>query len=327
MTKIAVVILNYNGRDFLNQFIPNLITYTPEAEIIVADNASTDDSLEVLKAFREVKVVTLPKNYGYAGGYNQALKQIDADYYALVNSDIEVTDNWLPPLISFLENNTEYASVQPKIRDYNRKTHFEYAGAAGGYLDFLGYPYCRGRLFDTLEKDTGQYDDIRDVHWATGACFVIRSEKFHEVGGFDDSFFAHMEELDLAWRLSSKGYKSACVPTSEVFHVGGGTLNKIHPRKTYLNFRNALALLIKNLPYFHLIFILPVRIVLDVVAGIKFSFSQGPAHLLAVLKGILHALGRLPKYIAHSPRSAITNEHQSIVWAYFVRKVKRYNDL
>ena len=222
MTEIAVVILNFNGRDFLEQFLPSFISHCDGADIIVADNASSDDSVDFLKAsYPEIRLIQFQENLGYAGGYNEALRQVESDYYAIVNSDIEVTENWLVPLLDYLRNNESVASVQPKIKAFQAKQSFEYAGAAGGFIDTLGYPYCRGRIFDNLEMDTGQYDQTIDVDWTSGACMIIRSSVFHELGGFDASFFAHMEEIDLCWRLRSHGWKLACVPESVVYHVGG----------------------------------------------------------------------------------------------------------
>lgn len=243
----AVVILNYNGRHFLNQFLPSVIRYSEDARIIVADNASTDDSLALLSTqFPEVELIKLKENYGFAGGYNMALSQVDAQYYILLNSDVEVSNGWLKPLILPFLSHPEIAAVQPKIKAFDSKEHFEYAGASGGFLDRLFFPYCRGRVLDHLEKDTGQYDDCIEIDWTSGACMAIRASDYHELGGLEASFFAHMEEIDLCIRASRKGKKLVCQPKSVVYHVGGGTLPKNHPRKTYLNMRNNLSMITLN---------------------------------------------------------------------------------
>ena len=292
MAKVAVVILNYNGEKYLREFLPGVIQHSPEAEIVVADNCSSDGSLQLIKSqFSSVTLLELTENHGYAGGYNEALKQVDAQYYLLLNSDVEVTAHWLNPLISYLDSNPEFAAVQPKILDHKKREYFEYAGASGGYLDCFGYPYCRGRVFDTLEKDTGQYDNIAEVFWCSGACFLVRSKAFHEVGGFDASFFAHMEEIDLCWRLYNSGHKSACNPKSVIYHVGGGTLNKTSPKKTYLNFRNNLIMLAKNEPASKLFYLLPVRFLLDLLAGLKFWKDQSFDHFTAVIKAQINFIG------------------------------------
>ena len=283
--KIAVVILNWNGVQLLEQFLPSVLQYSPEATVYVADNASTDDSISfVLANFPSVKIVKNDSNLGFAGGYNEALKHIDADIYALVNSDIEVSKNWLQPILKTFENEPETAIIQPKILDYKNKEYFEYAGAAGGFIDEYGYPYCRGRIFDTLEKDYGQYDDNCEIFWASGACFFIRSSVYKELKGFDADFFAHQEEIDLCWRAINNGYKIKYNSESVVYHVGGATLQQGNPKKTYLNFRNSLLMLTKNLPKNKLYRILFYRMVLDGIAGLQF-LSQGKLkHFLAILK-------------------------------------------
>src|SRR5690606_32957114 len=238
--KVAVVILNFNGAKLLKQFLPSVIKHTPSwCEIIVADNASTDNSLQVMKEyFPHIRIIPLSENTGFAGGYNRALKQVDAEYYVLLNSDIEVTPQWVESVIQFMDANKDVAACQPKILAYHQKNEFEHAGASGGFMDYLGYPFCRGRLFNTLEKDSGQYNQPIEIFWATGACMFIRSNEYHAAGALDEYFFAHMEEIDLCWRLKRKGLRLFCIPQSQVFHVGGGTLHKSNPRKTYLNFRN-----------------------------------------------------------------------------------------
>ena len=249
--KTAVVLLNYNGKNYLEQFLPLLVAHTPdkETQIIVADNASTDNSLAFLQAnYPHIRCIELSENYGFAEGYNKALKEIDAEYYLLLNTDVAVTENWLSPMVEFLDKNPDVAACQPKIRSYHEPEKFEYAGAAGGFIDKLGYVYCRGRIFTTLEEDKGQYDTVCDVFWATGACFLLRSTEFWASGAFDGNFFAHQEEIDLCWRLHSRGKRVVCLPQSMVYHVGGGTLNTENPMKTFLNFRNNLLMLYKNLP-------------------------------------------------------------------------------
>jgi len=284
--RIAVVILNWNGKNFLEKFLPAVVSYSSDiAEIIVADNDSTDDSVAFLQAnFPEVRIVGLDKNYGFAGGYNKALKQIKAEYYLLLNSDVEITENWLQPMLNLLDTDNKIVACQPKIKDFKNKDYFEYAGAAGGFMDRLGYPLCRGRIFDELEKDTGQYNDVVEVFWASGACLFIRSKEYHEFGGLDEFFFAHMEEIDLCWRLKNAGYKIMYCPDSTVYHVGGGTLNKIKPQKTFLNFRNSLLALHKNLPKNKRFIVILQRLLLDGLAGFKFLFSGKPNHAWAIIR-------------------------------------------
>ena len=295
----AVVILNWNGAKFLSKFLPVLLQYSTrdDVAIYVADNGSTDGSLELLKTqFTKVKTIILDKNYGFAGGYNRALAQIQADYYLLLNSDVEVTENWLNPMLEFLDANPSVAACQPKILSFDHRTQFEHAGAAGGFIDFLGYPFCRGRILAKLEKDHGQYDDITDIFWATGACLLIRSSVFNECGGFDDDFFAHMEEIDLCWRLRSRALRLVCVPQSVVYHVGGGTLHVEHPRKTYLNFRNNLLLLYKNLPQDKFFLIFFVRFFLDYIAAFQLLITGKPKNALAVFKARRDFSKMLPSF-------------------------------
>ena len=283
--KIAVVILNWNGEKLLEQFLPSVVHYSPEASIYVADNASTDSSVTFVKSnFPTVQVIENKENSGFAEGYNQALKQVEADIYALVNSDIEVTENWLKPILKTFENEPRTAIIQPKILDFKNKELFEYAGAAGGFIDQYGYPFCRGRIFETIEKDKGQYDDDCELLWASGACFFIRSAVYKELQGFDADFFAHQEEIDLCWRAFNKGYTIKYNYKSVVYHVGGATLQHINPRKTFLNFRNSLLMLTKNLPKSSLFTILLVRLVLDGVAGIRFILQGNFSHCWAVLQ-------------------------------------------
>ena len=268
MDKVAIVILNWNGRKMMEQYLPSVIAHSQGATIYVADNASTDDSLEWLHIYNnKVKTILLDQNYGFADGYNRALKQVEAEYYVLLNSDVEVTPHWLEPLIDYMDTHSDVAACQPKLLSFVDKTKFEYAGAAGGFIDRFGYPFCRGRLFDTIEADNGQYDQVTPVLWATGACFLIRSKDFWDVRGLDSRFFAHNEEIDLCWRLRIMGRKIVCLPDSVVYHLGGGTLPKGNPRKTFLNFRNNLTMLYKCLPDKDLQYVMRWRWVLDYLAA------------------------------------------------------------
>ena len=283
----AIVILNWNGAQMLRRFLPSVVAHTPagSARVIVADNGSTDDSLAVLAAeFPDVEAVTLDKNYGFAEGYNQALRRVGEGYDSdlLLNSDVEVPEGWLQPMLDYMENHPDVAACQPKLRAHHTPTHFEYAGAAGGYIDALGYPFCRGRIFDTVEADEGQYDQVADIFWATGAALLIRSAVYWEVGGLDGRFFAHQEEIDLCWRLRSRAYRIVCVPQSVVYHLGGGTLPKENPRKTFLNFRNNLLLLYKNLPQRRLRTVFFLRFWLDALASLVFLLKGEGRSFLAV---------------------------------------------
>lgn len=285
MKKIAVVILNWNGRKLLEEFLPSVIRFSPEANIYVADNASSDDSVSFLKnTFPTVKIIQNTDNFGFAKGYNEALKFVEEEYYALVNSDIEVTENWLSPIIEIFEDEPKTSIIQPKILSYKNKEMFEYAGAAGGFIDKYGFPFCRGRIFQAIEKDSGQYDDISDIFWASGACFFIRKQVYRELNGFDEDFFAHQEEIDLCWRAFNLNYKAKYCGKSTVYHVGGATLNETNPHKTFLNFRNSLWMMTKNLPTRKLFPVLFLRLSMDGMAGIHFLFQGKPKHLWSVLK-------------------------------------------
>lgn len=285
MKQTAVVILNYNGAGMLRRFLPSVIKYSPEASIYVADNGSSDESCDVVRnEFPAVKLMVLDQNYGFAEGYNRALAQVDEEYAVLLNSDVEVTRGWLSPMTQFLDSNPEVAACQPKLLSFKQKDFFEYAGAAGGFIDKWGYTFCRGRIFNTVERDSGQYDDTTDVFWATGAALMIRNEVYKNNGGLDGRFFAHMEEIDLCWRLRSRGYRIACVPQSHVYHVGGATLKKENPQKTYLNFRNNLLMIYKNAPDCQLKKIMLFRKVFDNVAALKFLASGDYAAFKAVRK-------------------------------------------
>ncbi len=286
MNSVAVVILNWNGKKFLEKFLPNVIRYSKDdAEVIVADNASTDGSIESLQRhFPDIRIIENKENYGFAEGYNQALSRIEADYYVLLNSDIEVTENWINPVIELMEKDPAIAACQPKIRAYHDRSKFEYAGAAGGFIDKYGYPFCRGRLFQYLENDQGQYDDTTEVFWATGACMFVKAPLYHEFDGLDGDFFAHMEEIDFCWRLKNHDYKIMYCPCSTVFHVGGGTLPKISSRKTYLNFRNNMTLLYKNLEKNRLAKVYLARMFLDSIASVKFLFEGHVKDSFAVIR-------------------------------------------
>lgn len=285
--KAAIVILNWNGANMLQTFLPSVMRYSQgdDLAVFVADNGSTDDSVAMLQRdFPDVHVIQLPENYGFAEGYNQALKQIDATYYMLLNSDVEVTEQWIHTLLNYMDAHPATAACQPKLLSYNEKQRFEYAGACGGFMDRYGYPFCRGRVFDTVEEDNHQYDTICPLFWATGAAFLIRSTDYWEVGGLDGRFFAHMEEIDLCWRLRARGKNIVCIPQSVVYHVGGATLKKSNSKKTFLNFRNNLLMLYKNLPKHELNRVMAVRCLLDYVAALKFLVSGHFADMKAVFE-------------------------------------------
>jgi GT2 family glycosyltransferase len=331
--KTAIVILNWNGEGFLKQFLPGVIQHSQsEATVLVADNASTDNSIAYLQSLGDaVKIIQLDQNYGFTGGYNKALKQIQAEYFVLLNSDVQVTDGWIKPIIDLLDSRKDVGICQPKIKAFHHPKEFEYAGASGGYIDWMGYPFCRGRLFNSLEEDKGQYDDLQEVFWATGACMFIRSELYNELGGLDENFFAHMEEIDLCWRAQLLGKKVMVVPQAEVYHVGGGTLPMNNPRKTFYNFRNNLMMLYKNLPSSKLPGVIVMRLLLDGVAGIKFMVQGDFKDTIAVIKAHFAFYGRLltgklkrTQYIANSPTTIYP---KSILWAYFIKGIRNYNQL
>jgi len=287
MCKTAIVILNWNGLEFLKKFLESVVVLSNETDtaIFVADNCSTDGSVEWIESnFTTVKIIRLEKNHGFAGGYNLALEQIDAKYFLLLNSDIEVTKGWLKPMVEFMDNNPNVAACQPKILSYHNREYFEYAGAAGGYIDKHGFPFCRGRMLYRIEKDVGQYDAATSIFWSSGACMMIRSEAWEKAGGFDSSFFAHMEEIDLCWRLGKLGYSVYCIPQSVVYHVGGGSLPYLSPFKTYLNYRNNLCMLYKNLPDNKLQQVLFLRKILDGMAALRFFIKFDFANFMAIFK-------------------------------------------
>jgi GT2 family glycosyltransferase len=296
MSIIAVVVLNYNGKSHLEKFLPSVVSNSGNVQIIVADNGSSDGSIDFIKKnFPIVRIIDNGSNLGFCGGYNRALNNVEADYFVLLNNDVEVTPNWISPLHQLLDKNPSIAAAQPKILSYNAKDHFEYAGAGGGLIDTLAYPFCRGRIFDTVEKDTGQYNDTVPVFWATGACMIIRSSWYRKFGGLDEDFFAHMEEIDLCWKLKRARQQVYYCGDSTVYHVGGGTLAAGNPRKTYYNFRNGLALMLKHFSLGQLLWKLPLRIVLDWVAAVRFLLGS-PQEFAAVIKAhfyVLLHLGRI----------------------------------
>ncbi|MDD3875988.1 MAG: glycosyltransferase family 2 protein [Bacteroidales bacterium] len=329
--KVAVVILNWNGKALLEQFLPTVIEHTPDyAEVIVADNASSDDSISFLKEhFSSIRLIQNIKNFGFAQGYNEALAQIDAEYFVLINSDVEVTQGWIEGIIDFMDTHLNIAACQPKILSFKNKNMFEYAGAAGGFIDKLGYPFCRGRLFQSLEADNNQYNDIKEIFWATGACMFVRASHFNEMGGFDNDFFAHMEEIDLCWRLKNKGYSIFYYPFSTVFHVGGATLDKMSPQKTYLNFRNNLSLIYKNMTGRKLRITLFIRCILDLVAAVSFLSSGGFKHMNAVFRAYVSFYQK--RKLLHAKRIKIEQKpvsciyQKSIVKSYYLNKFRSFS--
>jgi len=332
--KIAVVVLNWNGKRWLEKFLPSLVNHSNEATVFVADNASTDKSVSFVKDnFPNVRLIINTTNGGYAKGYNDALKTIAAEYFVLINSDIEVTDSWLTPIINLMDSDKQIAACQPKILDYNSKNNFEYAGASGGFIDNLGYPFCRGRIFDFLEEDKGQYNDALEVFWATGACLFVRAEYYFEVDGFDEDFFAHQEEIDLCWRLKNMGFKVMAEPKSVVYHIGGGTLNEGSPLKTYLNFRNNLFMLFKNLPASSLFITIPIRLFLDGLAALTFlNKFNGIEHVLAIAKAHFSFYSAIPNLI--SKHKIITQKNRldgKMNWSILVKNklygIKKFSEL
>ena len=324
--KIAIVILNWNGKALLEQFLPSVIAFSKDAAVYVADNASTDDSVALLKKhFPQVNIIQNNTNGGYAKGYNDALKYVKADVYCLLNSDVEVTKNWLLPIQEVFINQPNTAIIQPKILDRKNKDYFEYAGAAGGFIDKFGYPYCRGRIFNTIEKDEGQYNDTVDVFWASGACLFVRSDIYKTLGGFDEAFFAHMEEIDFCWHAKNLGFDIKYIGNSTIYHVGGATLNNSNPKKTYLNFRNSLYTLVKNASG-NILYLICIRLVLDGIAGIKFLLELKPRHTFAIIKAHFTFYGHLN--VLYKQRKSLNKRtkyysKKSIVWSYFITK-KRY---
>lgn len=328
--KLAVVILNWNGKELLEKFLPSVVTHSKEATIYVADNASTDDSIAfVAENFPEIIIIKNKTNGGYTKGYNDALKHIDADIFCLLNSDVEVTKNWLAPVFKMFQEQPKTAIIQPKILDYKDRTKFEYAGAAGGFIDKLGYPYCRGRVFNTIEEDKRQYDDVCEIFWASGACLFIRKLVFEKLNGFDESFFAHMEEIDLCWRARNLGHKITYVGTSTIYHVGGATLSNTSPKKTYLNFRNSLFTIVKN-AHGNIFLLVLIRLLLDGIAGIKFALELKPKHTTAIIKAHFSFYYRLTTLLKlRKAQNKHTNYANifSVVWSYYILGRKSYKSL
>ncbi|MCC9166602.1 glycosyltransferase family 2 protein [Pontibacter harenae] len=332
----AIVILNWNGLHHLQAFLPSVVSNSPNCEIIVADNASTDASVAFVREnFPEVRLIQLDQNYGFCEGYNLALRQVQAKYYVLLNSDVAVTPNWTVPLLDLMEADESVAVCQPKINAHQHPGFFEYAGAAGGLLDTLGYPFCRGRLFETLEEDNGQYNDVQEIFWATGACMFVRAEVYHALGGLEPAFFAHMEEIDFCWRAKNAGYKIMYNGHSQVYHLGGGTLHKSNPRKTYLNFRNGLALVYKNLPSSELIPTLALRVVLDWIAAFRMVMAGQNKDAQAVLDAHVDLFrNRSYWHKSRKEQQSKGNFHSmagvyngSVVWKYFIRQKRTVRDL
>ena len=338
MLNLSVVILNWNGLALLKRFLPILIKYTPtlDAEIVVADNASTDDSIAYIQAYYpSIRIIQLDKNYGFAEGYNQAFKQVNAKYLVLLNSDVEVTEGWLEAPLAALDKDEPLAAIQPKILSERNKQLFEYAGACGGFIDKLGYPFCRGRILNTIEEDQGQYNDPIEIFWASGACLIIRQAVYREVGGLDSFFFAHQEEIDLCWRILSRGYHIQCIPQSVVYHVGGATLAAESPRKTFLNFRNNLLMLYKNLPSEELCFVLMIRFWLDYIAAIKFLLDGKWLNAEAIYQARTDFKKKKKDYLAirtANLANAIDHEYKqryngSILFAYYFKGIKTMRGL
>ena len=329
--KVAIVILNWNGKKILEQFLPSVVEFSEEATIYVADNASTDKSIPYLKEkFNKVTIIQNKTNGGYAKGYNDALKNLTEDLLVLLNNDVEVTQNWLQPIINEFKRDNSLIAAQPKILDFNNKRYFEYAGAGGGFIDQLGYPYCRGRIFNTIEKDKGQYNDINKIFWASGACFIVRSNEFRELNGFDENFFAHQEEIDLCWRIQQNGGIIKYIGNSTVYHVGGATLSNINPTKTFYNFRNSLLMLVKNIKSSKVWIILFMRLLMDGIAGLHFLIQGKWKHTLAIVKAHFSFYSLLPRYInkEYKIRKEIKYYHiKSIVWNYFIRKNRIFKEL
>jgi hypothetical protein len=338
MIKTAVVILNWNGREFLEKFLPGVIdnTASDDTEVIVADNGSDDNSVEWLSLnFPAIRIIRLEKNWGYAGGYNRALRQVEAEYYILLNSDVKVEKGWAEKLVTYMEMHPRVGACQPKIRSFEKPSFFEYAGAAGGFIDMFGYTFCRGRIFDTIEEDRGQYDDTREIFWASGSCMAIRASAFEQCDGLDESFFVHMEEIDLCWRMQNAGYIICYIPDAVIWHVGGGTLSYDSPDKVYYNFRNSLMMLAKNLPSRHLHRTLFIRQVLDGVAAVRLLFRSGRAAFVAVVRAhndFRKARTAIKTFRAMAPHPDMystphTTMNKSVVFEYYIRGKRIFPDL
>jgi len=329
--KVAVVILNWNGKDLLQEFLPSVISHSKKARIYLSDNASKDDSVDYIKTvFPEISCIQLDRNYGYAGGYNRAIKEVSEELIVLLNSDVAVTDGWLDPFLEAFANDKQLAAAQPKILNYREPEYFEYAGAAGGFIDRLGLPFCRGRMMNTLEKDLGQYDDDIDIFWASGACLVVRKSSFEKAGGFDEDLFAHQEEIDLCWRMRYQGGKISYLHGSKVLHLGGGTLSSANPRKTYLNFRNTLLLLYKNVAGPKVYLILLIRMLMDGLAALYFLFGIRPGHFMAVFKAHVGFYRLIPLFRKKRKKWANQVKYYtifSLVWTYFIRRNRYFSDV
>lgn len=334
--SVAIVILNWNGKNYLQQFLPSVLAATYQnLRVIVADNASTDDSINFLQqCFPQVEVLLLQKNFGFAKGYNEALKQVEADYYVLLNSDVEVTPGWLEPMVGLLQKDEMFAACQPKIRAFKSKNFFEYAGACGGWLDAFGYPFARGRIFDICEEDGGQYDQTQKVFWATGAAMLVRSKVFHQLHGFDEYFFAHQEEIDLCWRMQTAGYNVFCCPQSVVYHVGGGTLPRGASKKTYLNFRNNQIMLAKNLSWPEKCWKIPYRLFLDQVSALKGLFAGDGGYFISIVDAHFAFLywclfgNKKWKPKRHKPLKKLSGVfYGNLVWEHFVLKKKFFAEI
>ncbi len=329
--NIAIVILNWNGEALLERYLPSVIRHSPNTSIYVADNASTDGSINYIKKNHpEVTIIRNTENGGFARGYNLALKKVNADVFCLLNSDVEVTRGWLDPIVKAFIELPKAKIIQPKILDLLKKDHLEYAGAAGGFLDQLGYPFCRGRIFQTVEKDKGQYNDIREIFWATGACMFITSDVFFDLGGFDEDYFAHQEEVDLCWRAHNKGYGVYYVGYSEVYHLGGSTLSNMNPKKTYLNFRNSLFSITKNLPRRKAFLIILLRLILDGIAALRFLFMRKPEHTIAVLRAHMSYYRQIRKMLKKREKVHFVSSYYittSIILSYFVYQIRYFNIL
>ena len=329
--NVAIVILNWNGKKLLEEFLPSVVRYSSEATIYVADNNSSDDSLAFMKeSYSEVKIIQNKENGGYAKGYNEALKDLNEDLFVLLNNDVAVTQGWLAPLIAEFKKDASLVAAQPKILDYRKQNYFEYAGAAGGFMDQLGYPFCRGRIFNVIEEDTGQYNDTIEIFWATGACLFVTREAFTMVKGFDEDFFAHQEEIDLCWRLKSAGGVIKYVGASAVYHLGGGTLTTSNPKKTFYNFRNTLLALVKNSHGVQVWWIVFQRLLLDGIAAIQFLFQGKITHVIAILKAHFSFYGLLPTFLQKRKTTASSLKYyriKSIVWKHFISKKRNFNNL
>ncbi|MFY8020872.1 MAG: glycosyltransferase family 2 protein [Bacteroidia bacterium] len=335
--KVAIVIIHWNNRHLLETFLPGVLKSTyPNLDIFLADNASSDDSVAYVKEnFPAVKIIQLDKNYGYAGGYNEALKHVEADYFILLNNDVAVDPDWIEPVIAAMEADANIAAAQPKLLQFKEPEYFEYAGAAGGYIDHLGYVFCKGRIFETMEKDLGQYNESSQIFWASGACLFIKSKCFKEVNGFDADYFAHMEEVDLCWRLQLLNYKIISVPQSTVYHLGGSTLKKASPQKTYLNFRNSLIMLLKNMPLSQLWWFIPYRSFLDLLSSIFFLINEEPRHSWAIHRAHADFFFRFSfwwkkraevKRLCNPLKSNVCYRG-SIVFAHFIRRKKNFSEI